>query len=268
MSKSCWLQTSWATCTCRTSVLTSLLYLWISSPLFSPNILMNMFSSAKLISEKHLVITFVWCWEQTESGHFNVVMETRCDCSRCTHIPHLAAAHPICWRSANCHSSQNLPACPNFLFHSVSNYIFSRPRLLPTFVLPPLASLNGDVTLPGELRSLRRKTLICFFSLSHGLGQEPTHWDNRALFTWPGLVKTPTQRARFGVLSHFTLRRNLHSEFSQIVPVQTTGPDTRFTCRILRELMIHLPVGVFLTKMLTDFLWHSLRFPEDSMVFT
>lgn len=164
---------------------------------------MNTFPSAKLISEKNLVTTLVWCWKQIESRHFNVVMETRCDCSRCTHIPHLAAAHPICWRSANCHFSQNWPACPNFLFHSVSNYIFSRPRLPPTFVPPPLAPLNGDVTLPGELKSLRRKTLIFLFFggffCSHGLGQEPTHWDNRALFSQPGLGETPTQRAHFGV---------------------------------------------------------------------
>lgn len=133
-------------------------------------------------------------------------MATRCDCWRCIHKPHLAASHPIRWRSANCHFSQNWPACPNFLLHSVSNYIFSRPRLLPTFVPPPLAPLNDDVTLPGQLRSLRRKTLIFFFLFVFWgfffalmVWVKSLLWDNRALFTPPGLVETPTQRARVGV---------------------------------------------------------------------
>lgn len=203
-------------------------------------------------------------------------METRCDCSRCTHIPHLAAAHPICWRSANCHFSQNWPACPNFLFHSVSNYIFSRPRLPSTFVPPPLAPLNGDVTLPGELKSLRRKTLIFlfllffwggFFALMVWVKSPLTEITERCLLS-PALVKLPHRELTSVFLSHFTLGRNLHSEFSQIVPVQTAGPAARLTCRILRDLMIHLTVGGFLTKMLTDFLRHSLRLPGDSMVFT
>lgn len=56
----------------------------------------------------------------------------------------------------------------------------------------------------------------------------------------PALLKLPHRELASVFLSHFTLGRNLHLEFSQIVPVQTAGPAARLTCRILRELMIHL----------------------------
>lgn len=275
MSKSSRLQPARATCSCRTSVLTSLLHLWISSQLPPPQHFDEYisFRKANLWEESRhhtrLVLGTDWIWTfQCCYGN-----EMR---SRCAHIPHLAASHPICWRSANCHFSQNWPACPNFLFHSVSNYIFSRPRLLPTFVPPPLAPPNDEVTLPGELRSLRRKAPILIFVLEFfwvcalmvWVKSPLTEITERCLLG-PALLKLPHRELALVFLSHFTLGRYLHSGFSQIVPVQRAGPAARLICRILRELRIHPTVGVFLTKKYwPTFYGTACVFPEGNMVFT
>lgn len=230
---------------------------------------MNTFSPAKLISEKNLITTLLWCWEQIESGHFNVVMETRCDCLRCMQIPHLAATYPICWRSANYHFSQNWPACPNFLFHSVSNYIFSCSCLLATFVPPPSSPLQDDVTLTGELRNLRRKALICFILfwvlLLSWSGSRAHSLTERCLL---GLVETPTQRAHFTVpVTLYPGKKSAFRIFSD-----STSANSCTSCQInlqnSRRIDDSYDRWSISHKMLTDFLWHSLRFPEDSVVFT
>lgn len=89
------------------------------------------------------------------------------------------------------------------------------------------------------------KILGFFLFCSHGLGQEPTHRDNRGLFTRPGLVETPTQthtesspwRSSHTLpRSSSLIGRNLHSEeSSQSVRAQTAGTAARFTFRILLE---------------------------------
>lgn len=84
-------------------------------------------------------------------------METRWDCVTSRHLSHLAALHPICPDSANCLLSVSWPACPNFLFHSISN---SCSRFLPFPLSNPIPSHHplflsvspcDDVTLSSEL---------------------------------------------------------------------------------------------------------------------
>lgn len=78
----------------------------------------------------------------------------------------------------------------------------------------------------------------------------------------PALLKLPHRELALVFLSHFTLGRYLHSEFSQIVPVQRAGPAARLICRILRELMIHPTVGVFLTKNIDRLFMAQPAFPR------
>lgn len=76
---------------------------------------------------------------------------------------HLAALHPICYDSANCLFSASWPACPNFLFQSLSILLFlvlsvihflfltqSLPILPPSFFLPLSVSLRVSLDTVGE----------------------------------------------------------------------------------------------------------------------
>lgn len=96
------------------------------------------------------VTRHVWCWEQIEVGHFNVVMETRWDCVTSRHLSHLAAPHQICPDSANCLFSVNWPTCPDFLFHSISNSVFFLSFFLsssPSLWLHPFPSSPLSLSL-------------------------------------------------------------------------------------------------------------------------
>ena len=90
--------------------------------------------------------------------HYEVVTEERCDRVTSRPLSSLAAAHPI-WDSANCLFSVTWPACPNFHFHSISNYVLSSclsSIFFPTLTLPAITTssphaVGDDVTFSSEL---------------------------------------------------------------------------------------------------------------------
>lgn len=161
-----WWQPAWVTCACRTSLLTLLLCLWITAPPPPQQFWWIKFPSTKLISEKkNLITTPLWRWGQVEMEHFNAA-KTRRNCATSAFMPHLTAVHPMTWRCTNCDFSQSWPTCPSFVFHSISNYIISCPRLSPTFVSTSLGSYEQWCHPPWWVKELGEVKIQIFFLLS------------------------------------------------------------------------------------------------------
>lgn len=137
-------------------------------------------------------LKLICCCESPEIGHFNVVMETRCD--RAT--------------IASYHITLEIPptvsSWPAFLF-----FFFFKSNCYPSFTFPSPSFGQPPVTSPSLWEVNAAAGCSC------GLGEGPTRTDKRALFTWPGRVTTPTQTH---MESSTTLSAWLHCHTLQNTP--------------------------------------------------